>query len=215
MRDALTFAALSFSAIFFVVDPVGVVPLFVAMTAGDDDRKRRRMALRACVIAGAVMAAFALFGGVIFKLFGVSLAAFKVAGGVLLLLTALDMLRARPSRTRSSPPETREGAEKDDIAVVPLAMPLLAGPGAIATAVVVMARARHLWYAAIVIACIAATAAISYGLLRTARHVDRALGRTGVAILGRVMGLLLAAIAVQFIFDGSADFFRSALPWGR
>jgi MarC family membrane protein len=211
MRDVLTFTALSFSAIFFVVDPFAVIPIFLAMTQNDTSAKRQQMARRACFVAGAVMAVFALFGTLIFKVFGVSLAAFKVAGGALLLITSIDMLRAQPSRTRTTPGEEEEGAMKEDIAIVPLAMPLLAGPGAIATSVVVMGRAKHLWYSAIVIFCIAATSLISYVMLRAAPRIDRVLGQTGVAVLGRVMGLMLAAIGVQFLFDGGAEWLRSAM----
>lgn len=214
MRDVLTFTMLSFSAIFFVVDPFAVIPIFLAMTQGDSDKKRRQMARRACMVAGGVMTVFAVFGTLIFKVFGVSLAAFKVAGGVLLLITAIDMLRATPSRTRSSPGEEEEGAAKEDIAIVPLAMPLLAGPGAIATSVVVMGRAAHTWYSAIVILCIVATSAIAYFLLRAAQQVNRLLGQTGVAVLGRVMGLMLAAIGVQFLFDGGAEWVQSTLHSG-
>jgi multiple antibiotic resistance protein len=211
MRDIATFTALTFSAIFFVVDPFAVIPIFLAMTEGDSDAKRKDMARRACLVAGGVMAVFAMFGGVIFRVFGISLPAFKVAGGILLLITAIDMLRAQPSRTRSSPVEEEESAQKEDIAIVPLAMPLLAGPGAIATSVVVMGRAKHLWYSAIVVACIAATSLISYVMLRAGPRINRVLGQTGVGVLGRIMGLMLAAIGVQFLFDGGGDWLRSAL----
>ncbi len=211
MHDVLTFTALSFSAIFFVVDPIAVIPIFIAMTQGDSDAKRQRTARRACFVAGGVMAVFAVFGTLIFKVFGVSLSAFKVAGGLLLLITSVDMLRAQPSRTRTTPGEEEEGAQKEDIAIVPLGMPLLAGPGAIATSVVVMGRATHIWYSAIVIVCIAATSAITYWMLRAAKRINALLGQTGVAVLGRVMGLMLAAIGMQFVFDGGAEWLHAAV----
>src|SRR5262245_7524609 len=140
MTSALSFFAVALPAVFFVVDPVGVVPLFLAMTARDDAAKARSMAARACLTAAALLAFFALFGHLVFKVFGISLAAFRVAGGILLLITALDMLKAETSKTKTSPEETSEGVEKDDIAIVPLAMPLLAGPGAIATVMVLIAQ---------------------------------------------------------------------------
>lgn len=190
-------------AVLFIVDPIGVVPLFVAMTAHDSPDKCRGMARRATVTAFVVLAFFALFGGVIFKLFGVTLAAFRVAGGLLLMLTALDMLRARPAATRTSPEETQEAAEQEDIAIVPLAMPLLAGPGAIATVMVLMAEHGAGYEAAIpVIGSIAITMALTYLVLRSANVVKRVLKQTGIAILERVFGLILAAIAVQFVFEG-------------
>src|SRR6185436_420418 len=125
-------------AVFFVVDPPGALPLFIAMTARDSRQKQLSMALRACVAGALLLFFFAFFGALIFKWFGVTLAAFRVAGGILLMLTALDMLRAEPSKTRTSQAETQEGAEKDDIAIVPLAMPVLSGPGSIATVMVLM-----------------------------------------------------------------------------
>jgi multiple antibiotic resistance protein len=125
--ELLSHFLVALSAIFFVVDPIGVVPLFLAMTAGDTAEKVRSTAKRACLVAGALMLFFALFGTLIFQVFGVSLGAFRVAGGILLLMTALDMLRARTSETRSTPGEAREGSAKEDVALVPLAIPLLAG----------------------------------------------------------------------------------------
>ncbi len=190
-------------AVLFIVDPIGVVPLFVAMTANDSPAKCRSTALRASVAAMAVLVFFALFGTVIFKVFGVTLAAFRVAGGLLLMLTALDMLRAQHPATKTSAAEAKEGAEQEDIAIVPLAMPLLAGPGAIATVMVLMAEYGGEWLGAgIVITCIAITFFITYLLLRSANLVKRVLKQTGIAILERVFGLILAAIAVQFVFEG-------------
>src|ERR1043165_5612892 len=107
--SALSFFAVALPAVFFVVDPVGVVPLFLAMTARDEAAKSRRMAARACLTAACLLAFFALFGHFVFKMFGVSLAAFRTAGGVLLLITALDMLKAETSKTKTSPAETEEG----------------------------------------------------------------------------------------------------------
>ncbi len=199
----------SLSAIFFVVDPIGVVPLFLSMTAGDSQEKMRRTALRACLVACGLMLFFAVFGTVIFKVFGVSLGAFRVAGGILLLMTALDMLRARPSETRTTPSEEQEGVVKEDVAIVPLAIPLLCGPGAIATAMVLMARGGESLLSAVpVIAAIVLTFVASYFILRASGLVQRVLRQSGVAILERVMGLILAAIAVQFVADGAKELLR-------
>jgi len=192
-------------AVFFVVDPIGVVPLFVAMTARDSREKANSMALRASLAGAGILIFFTLFGGFVFKIFGVTLAAFRVAGGLLLILTALDMLRGKPSATRTSEQETAEGVEKDDIAIVPLAMPLLSGPGSIATVMVLMSQGDGLRTGAAVIASILITFVAAWLMLRGAGHVKRVLGQTGIALLQRVFGLILAAIAVQFIFDGGKD----------
>jgi multiple antibiotic resistance protein len=159
-------------------------------------------------VAGGLLLFFALFGGVIFQVFGVSLAAFRVAGGILLLITALDMLRARPSETRTSHTEQQEGVHKEDVALVPLAMPLLAGPGAIASAMVLMSKGETLTMALPVLAAIVLTFVASYFILRASNLVQRVLKQSGVAILERVMGLILAAIAVQFMADGAKDLLR-------
>ncbi len=206
MREYLTLFLVSLPAVLSVVDPVGLVPIFLAMTSGDSPEKIRRTALRACLVAGGLMLFFAIFGGVIFKVFGISLGAFRVAGGILLLITALDMLRARPSATRTTPTEEQEGATKEDVALVPMAMPLMAGPGAIATAVVLMSRGgEDLLSGVPVLVAIILTFVITYFVLRAAGLVQRVLKQSGVAILERVMGLILAAIAVQFIADGANE----------
>jgi multiple antibiotic resistance protein len=208
MTGYLSLFLVSLSAVFFVVDPIGVVPLFLAMTAGDSQEKVRRTAMRACLVACGMMLFFALFGGVIFKVFGVSLGAFRVAGGILLLITALDMLRARPSETRTTPTEEQEGVVKEDVAIVPLAIPLLSGPGAIATAMVLMAKGETLTSAIPVLAAIVLTFVASYFILRASGMIQRVLRQSGVAIVERVMGLILAAIAVQFIADGGKELLR-------
>lgn len=200
---------LALPAVLFIVDPIGVVPLFVAMTARDTPEKCRAMARRATLTATGVLVFFALFGTLIFQVFGVTLAAFRVAGGLLLMLTALDMLRAQPPGTRTTPAETSEGAEQDDIAIVPLAMPLLAGPGAIATVMVLMAQHGASWAnAGAVLGAIILTMGVAYLVLRSAHRVKAVLRQTGIAILERVFGLILAAIAVQFVFDGGRELLK-------
>lgn len=210
MNDYLSFTLVTFPAVFFIMDPLGLLPIFVAITASDTPEKRQRTARRATLIAFGLMTFFTLFGSFVFKLFGISMSALKVAGGILLLMTATDMLRAQPSRTRSSPEETHESEAKEDVAVVPLAMPLLAGPGSIATAMVLAARGPHWTYAIPVVVSIGVTCVITYLLLRAAGRLNRLLGTTGIAVLERIMGLLLAAIAVQFVADGVMMFLGKA-----
>ncbi len=216
MGELLSLGFVSFSAIFFVVDPFSAVPFFLAMTRRHTAEERRVTALRASIAAGLVLAAFALAGAWVFRLLGISLGAFKIAGGVVLLLLALDMIRTQPSRTRITEGEVEAGADKDDIAIVPLAMPLLAGPGSIATAIVLMARARGgpWWQAIPVLVAIALTAAASYVILAGATRTERVLGRTGLAILERAAGLLLVAIGIQFMLDGLSESFAGRLLGG-
>jgi multiple antibiotic resistance protein len=214
--DLFSYSVVAFSAIFFVVDPFAVVPVFVTITEGDSEEKRRQMAARACLVSAGILLCFLAFGGLIFKLFSLTLAAFRIAGGILLLLTGLDMLRSMPARTRTSGQEVTEAVSKPDVAIVPLAMPLLAGPGSIATVMVLTAQATRIWQFLLLALSVIVTAAASYLLLRAAGLVNRVLGNSGRAVLERVMGLLLVAIAVQFMLAGIRDafpeLFRASLP---
>src|SRR3954454_2761812 len=206
-RELLSFSILSLSAVFFVVDPMGVVPIFVAMTRNDPPEKRRRMARRASWTAFLFLTTFAITGTLIFKVLGVTLGAFKVAGGVLLLLTSIEMLRAEQQRTRMTPEEAQEGADKEDVAIFPLAIPLLAGPGSIATVTALMGRAGRILFAVPVVISIALTCLASYAMLVAAERISRLLGVTGLSVINRVIGLIIGAIAVQFMFDGLRDTF--------
>jgi multiple antibiotic resistance protein len=205
--EILSLSLVSLSALFFVVDPLAAVPFFLAMTRKDSVEKRRETALRAAVTTGLVLSSFALAGAWVFRILGISIGAFKIAGGVVLLLLALDMIRTQPSRTRITEGEVEAGADQEDVAIVPLAMPLLAGPGSIATAIVLMSRARAgpWWHALPVLGAILVTAFASYLILAGAARTERVLGRTGLAILERAAGLLLVAIAVQFMLDGLGE----------
>jgi len=202
MKANLTYFLVTFSAIFFIVDPLGLVPIFVAITAHSTREKRRIMAKRATLLAFGLLTFFALFGGLVFRLFGITVPAMRIAGGFLLLMTAIDMLRAQPTRTRSSPEEEMEFENKADVAIVPLAMPLLAGPGSIVTVMVLAGRGGNLASVIPVVISVGLTCLIAYILLRTADPIQRLMGRSGIAVLERIMGLLLAAIGVQFMVDG-------------
>jgi multiple antibiotic resistance protein len=206
MFEPLSFTLVTLSAIFFVVDPFAVIPLFLVITEGDAPAKKRATALKATAVATVTLLVFAAAGTLIFRLFGITLGAFRIAGGILLFLLALDMIRAQRSRVRSSPDEELEGVAKEDVAVIPLGIPMLAGPGSIAIVIVLMSHARRsVTEAAIVVGCIVTTGILTYIILRAAVVVERTLHQTGLNILNRVMGLMLAAVAVQFIVNGIKD----------
>ena len=207
----LAFALSAFSAIFSVVDPFGVVPVYVAMTASDSREHKRRTALRASVTMALALGIFAAVGAYILRFFGLTMGAFRMAGGALLFLLAVDMLRAQPSRQRSTPEEEQEGIEKPDISIFPLAIPMLSGPGSFATVMVLMSRATNVWERGIVFASVTVTAVLTFLILLGAAHAERRLGRTGINVLHRLMGFLLAAIAVQFVVDGLRDVLPSVL----
>jgi multiple antibiotic resistance protein len=193
---------LVFTSILFIVDPFAVVPTFLAMTERDAPEQRRLLAKRGAWTCAITLIAFAAGGSLIFRIFGISLGAFKIAGGVLLGLNALDMVQARRSQQRETPAEKAEGIQKDDIGIMPLGVPMLAGPGAISTVMVLALGSTGALLTGAVYASIILTALISFYVLAAASLVERRLGHTGMRILTRLMGLILCAIAVQFIIDG-------------
>jgi multiple antibiotic resistance protein len=197
------FSFVAFSSIFFLVDPFAAVPPFLAMTSRADSTARRRMAARAAWTCFIVLSLFALSGSFIFKLFGITLAAFEIAGGLILLLVGLEMLQARRS-TQEGASETEEGVHKEDIGITPLGIPLLAGPGAISTVMVLMGASPSWRHAIPIFVAIAVTAFASYLILASADRVRKRLGETGIRIMMRIMGLMLTAIAVQFVINGLA-----------
>lgn len=199
------FALVALTSIFFLVDPIAAVPTFLAMTAGEDDGERRRTARRAALTCFVVLTSFALAGTLIFQIFGITLPAFKIAGGIILLLIGLEMLQARRSQTKETPPETEAGLEKEDAGIIPMGVPMLAGPGAISTVMVFQSQSTGWVHSTIVFAAIALTAAVSYLILAAASRVSRIIGESGIRIMMRMMGLLLTAIAVQFIVNGLSD----------
>jgi multiple antibiotic resistance protein len=202
----LTFALVALSAVFFVIDPLACVPLFLSITGGQDPDARRQIARQAALAAWCLLSVFALAGGLVFRAFGISLGAFKVAGGLMLLLMAIDMMRAQPSPTRTTAEEQAESSRRDDIAVFPLATPMLAGPGAIATVMVLMSRAGGRVASIVaVFGAITITCLVAWLLMRSAASAERWLPKTLLRAFERVMGLLLAAVAVEFIAGGVKD----------
>ncbi|HZL28735.1 MAG TPA: MarC family protein [Acidobacteriaceae bacterium] len=210
------FSVLALSSIFFLVDPFAALPTFLAVTAGQDDSKRRKTARKASLTAFVVLTTFAVAGSFIFKMFGITLPAFEIAGGVILLLIGLDMLEAKRSPTQESSGETAEAASKDDVGIVPLGIPMLAGPGAITSVMVLVGQAPGLWSweMGAIFGSIAITAAICYVVLGSAARVARLMGETGIRILVRIMGLLLVALAVQYFVNGMVDLGVLAKPAG-
>ena len=199
---------LVFTSVLFIVDPFAVIPSFLAMTERDSPEMRRVLARRGAWTCAITLTLFALGGSLIFKLFGITIGAFKIAGGVLIGLNALDMVQARRSSQRETPAEKAEGTAKEDIGILPLGVPMLAGPGAISTVMVLALGAKSVAATVAVYVSIVLTALITFLVLSAATIVERRLGQTGMRILTRLMGLVLCAIAVQFIIDGVKLSFR-------
>ena len=208
MSQRIMQLVLIFTSIFFIVDPFAVIPSFVAMTVRDSPAQRRVLARRGAWTCAITLTLFALGGSMIFTIFGITIGAFKIAGGVLMGLNALDMVQARRSQQRETPVETAEGIQKDDIGILPLGVPMLAGPGAISTVMVLALGAKTLAATVAVYVSIVVTSLLTYVVLSAASLVERRLGQTGMRILTRLMGLVLLAIAVQFILDGIKSTFQ-------
>jgi multiple antibiotic resistance protein len=212
LKSILEFSFVALSSIFFIVDPLAAIPSFLVMTADDPEEKRRRAARQSAWTCFLVLSLFSLAGSLIFKLFGITLPAFKIAGGFVLFLVAVEMLQARRSGTQEVTEERLEGAEKEEVGVTPLGIPMLAGPGAISTVMVLMGQSRDWWQVIPVFTGIGITSLASYYVLAGANRVRKLLGETGIRILMRLMGLVLTAIAVQFILNGLADLHVIKIP---
>ncbi|MCA8878489.1 MAG: MarC family protein [Rhodobacteraceae bacterium] len=201
----------AFVTLLLVIDPIGLAPIFVAMTQGRGNAQRRAIAFRACAIAAGILTLFGVFGTAVLDLMGISLPAFRIAGGLLLFLIAVEMLFERRSQRR----EGRTADEDHDPSVFPLATPLIAGPGAMAT-MILLASAKGAGWADKLQAHIALFAVIGLvlGLFLIAGPIERALGRTGIVVVTRLLGMLLGALAVQFVLDGLADLGLLGAPKG-
>jgi multiple antibiotic resistance protein len=204
--ELLKYMLLSSASLFVIMDPIATVPAFLAMTPKDGPEERTRMARLACLIAACVLITFVLTGKTLFRLMGITLPAFKIAGSIVLLLVALDMLRARRSRVQETIEETYAGTEKDDIAITPLAVPMLAGPGAISTTILLHTQSPDFQHTLALLGCIVLVCVISYIIFRVAaKGATRFVSPIAMKIVERLMGLLLAAVAIQFAIDGFAE----------
>lgn len=201
------FSVLALSSIFFLVDPFAAIPSFLAITQSVDARRRKRMARKAALTCFIVLTCFALGGQYIFQMFGIKLPAFEIAGGLILLLIGLDMLEAKRSPTQEALGDTEEGAAKEDAGIVPLGIPMLAGPGAISSVMVLVGTVPTFWHweMGAILVSIAVTCLVSYWVLAGAGKVRLVMGETGIRILVRIMGLLLVALAMQFFVNGLTD----------
>jgi multiple antibiotic resistance protein len=201
------FSLLALSSIFFLVDPLAAIPSFLAITENADGARRRSMARKGATTCLIVLTTFAIAGQLIFRIFGITLPAFEVAGGLILLLIGLDMLEARRSPTQETHGDTEEATTKEDAGIVPLGIPMLAGPGAISAVMVLVGQVPTLWHwqMAAILLSILFTCVVTYFVLAAASRVRQVLGETGIRILVRIMGLLLVALAMQYFVNGITD----------
>jgi multiple antibiotic resistance protein len=208
------FSVLALSSIFFLVDPFAAIGSFLAITEGANAARRKRMARKGALTCFIVLTSFAVGGQLIFRWFGITLPAFEIAGGLILTLIGLDMLQAKRSATQEATGDTEEASHKEDAGIVPLGLPMLAGPGAISTVMVLVGQAPGLWHweMGAILGAIALTSLVSYWVLAGAGRVRRVMGETGIRVLVRVMGLLLVALAMQYFVNGLTDLGLIARP---
>ncbi|MDE2229625.1 MAG: MarC family protein [Alphaproteobacteria bacterium] len=195
----------SFVIFGVVIDPIGTAVIFAALTHDWSRQEQRDAAIRGVSVASILFLVFALAGAPLLRALGISLAAFHIAGGILLFLLATDMAFARPSGIHAPTlPEREEARRRDDVAVFPLAFPLLAGPGALTSTVLLVGRAGTPIGGAVVIAALAVVLVLTFAALLSAARLSHLLGITGANVISRVLGLILAALAAQFVLDGLA-----------
>lgn len=198
LPEYILFAA---SSLFVIIDPLATVPAFLAMTPTDTPAQRMRMARLACWVTSGVLIGFAAAGKLIFKFLSITMPAFQIAASIVLLLVALDMLRAQRSRVHETSEETAAGVEKTDIAVAPLAIPMLAGPGAISTAILLQNQAANVMQRIALYCCILVVCLACYFIFRISARGAQWLSPIAMNITARIMGLLLCAVAIQFMLN--------------
>ncbi|MEA3199687.1 MAG: multiple antibiotic resistance protein [Thermoplasmata archaeon] len=195
-------------SVFAIVNPVGVIPTFLALTGGYDAAMRRRVITKAVLVGAGVLVVFGLAGQFIFSVFSITIPAFRIAGGILIFKVAFDMLQGERPKADSNDAEIADALERENIGITPLGVPLLTGPGAITTVMILLASHADRIEQAVVYASVLVTFAVAALLLVMGERLFRFLGRSGLQVFTRIMGLLLAAVAVQFILNGIAQ----ALP---
>jgi len=188
--------------IFAIIDPFGYVPIFLTMTAKDTEEQRRKMLKKACGTAFVVLTLSAFLGNAVLRFFGISIPALQISGGLILLVIAFEMVKVIPTPEKITAHEESEGREKEDISIIPLAIPMLSGPASIASVVVLSAKNDSLYLYPAIILSILITLGFTYLILRSASKIFQRVGLTGLNVMTRVMGLLLSAMAVQFVIDG-------------
>jgi multiple antibiotic resistance protein len=202
MHDAVAFALIAFPSLMVIINPVMVTSVFITLTSSATAEAKRAIARKTTIVSFAVLLVFAVFGTLVFKLFSITIGAFQIAGGIILFSVAMGMLHAKPPRDKHTPEELAEAMTRDDVAVVPLAIPMVAGPGAITTVIVLVGEAHAKVNLVILFAAIVVVMGIVFAMLCNASRIQKFLGPSGINITTRLMGLVLAAVAVQFVVHG-------------
>jgi multiple antibiotic resistance protein len=208
VHEVISFAIVAIPSLLVIINPLMVTSVFLTLTGSYPPQARRQVARKTSIIAFAVLLAFAVFGSLLFRFFSITIGAFQVAGGIILFSVALGMLHAQPPRMMHTPEELAEAMSREDVAVVPLAIPMTSGPGAITTVIVLASEARNAPNLIVLFAALVVAIATVWVMLLNAARIGRFLGPSGLNITTRLMGLILATVAVQFVIHG----IESVLP---
>lgn len=209
--DLPAFAVLCFTSLVAIINPLSATPMYLALTEGYTPERRGQTLRSAMLTAFLVLVVFALLGGYIFQVFGITLDAFRIAGGIIFFGIGTDMLQAKRSRVKTTEAEEEEGKSKEAVGITPLGIPLIAGPGGITTVMVLMTQADTPVRVAVIFVSVVVVLAISYLVLSAAPRILRFFGQTGLNVMTRIMGLLVTVIGVQFIIDGARPILISVL----
>jgi len=207
----LSFILLSFSSLFTLLNPIGIAPIILSLTESLSLNEYNKVIRKSTLFACFILLVFALVGKLIFSFYGITIYAFKIAGGILFLRIGINMLEAKVSRTKSTPKESKEAINNDDIAFTPIGIPLIAGPGAISSVMILSAQTTTYSHKIIFYASIIITLFITFILLSLAKKVTKVLGTTGLRVIERIMGLILMVVAIQFIVDGIDIIFKNLI----
>ena len=207
MTEPLAFFVTAFITLFAIIDPIGNAPVFISITPKHTVAERASVAMKASIAVFVILSVFAFLGTQIFHFFGITLDAFRIAGGLILLKIAMDMIEAKETRTRHTPEENQESLEREDVAIIPLSIPMLSGPGAISTVIVLTSQAQTIALMGVLEAAILLNAVLVLFILRSSVRIVSFLRETGMRILTRILGILLASIGVQFIITGIQNAF--------
>ncbi len=211
MNFSIEFFILCISSLFTVLDPLGNVPIFISMTQDYSQKERNLISLKAIFFSFIVLTLFALIGEFIFSFYNITIHSFRIAGGLLLFKISLDMVESKRSRTKTTPKEEKEAEEKEAIAFTPLAIPLIAGPGSIATIMILASESKNNNDNFAIFFALAIVLFITLLIFRISDILSNRLGRSGLRIMKRLMGLILMVISIEFILKGVKD---SILSWG-
>lgn len=209
INDYLLYFVYAFTTVFVIVNPIEATMIFVTLTADMNALEKSHIYRRATLVAFSIAILFSIAGEFVFRIFGITVDSLRVAGGILLFLVAIDMLRGVRQQKKVTEAELRDANQREDVSVFPLAIPLLTGPGAITTVVVLMGAASTIAEKALVLLAIVLTFLITFFVLRFSEYIDQALGVTGIMVLTRIMGLILGAVAVNFVATGAWNLYRA------